>query len=306
MLASRMIFDSGFPGFDRKKTEHSTKKIDLERNRLRSKMPRYAHIVVGPAGSGKSTYVSAMLAHAEACQRSMFAVNLDPAAEIFNYNPIADIRELIQIEDVMEDKSLNYGPNGALVFAIEYLMKNLDWLAEKLGTTEDDYILFDTPGQIELISHLSVIKDLTKYLENLNFHICIVFLLDSQFISDISKYFSSLVVSLITLINLELPMINLLTKVDKMTPDQRKLLEDLLEPNSNLLNENSPCFTRTKNDKFYRLSKAFAQIIDDYSLQKFLPFSVLEEDLMNDVLLVADNCIQYGEDAEVFAKDIEF
>lgn len=293
-------------------------------------MPRYAQLVVGPAGSGKSTYISAMLTHAEASKRQMFAVNLDPAAEVFNYQPSADIRELIHVDDVMEDRELNFGPNGALVFAMEHLLENLDWLTERLGTAEDDYILFDTPGQIELVSHFGMMKTFVKYLETLNFRVCVVFLLDSQFVGDLSKYFSSLMVSLITLINLELPVVNVLSKVDKIPEEARKFIDDFLEPSGNLLDQGLPCFrssersstikeeegtnseapsTSKKNsrtgDKFYKLSKAFATLIDDYSLHKFLPLSVMDEDLLNEILVAVDSCIQYGEDADVNVKDFD-
>lgn len=271
----------------------------------KTKMPRYAQLVVGPAGCGKSTYISAMMEHSEACKRQMFAVNLDPAAEVFHYNPIVDIRELIQVDDIMEDEELRFGPNGALVYAMEYLMANVEWLTEKLGTTDDDYLLIDTPGQIELVSHFTLMKSFVKYLESQNFRVAVVFLLDSQFVSDISKYFSSLMVSLITLINLELPVINVLTKVDKIPKEASKFLDHLLEPTASLLEEQLPCFSKTKTDKFYKLSQAFAQIIDDYSLHKFLPLSVANETLLGDVLFAVDNCIQYGEDTDVVVKDLD-
>lgn len=58
----------------------------------------------------------------------------------------SDIRELIQVDDVMEDDSLRFGPNGGLVFCMEYFANNFVWLEETLGHTEDDYILFDCPG----------------------------------------------------------------------------------------------------------------------------------------------------------------
>lgn len=275
-------------------------------------MPRYAQLVVGPAGSGKSTYISTMMEHSEAVKRQMFAVNLDPACEVFNYNPIGDIRELIHVDDVMEDPELNYGPNGALVYAMEYLTANFEWLTEKLGSAEDDYVLFDTPGQVELISHSDLMRKLVRHLESLNFRVCVVFLIDSQFITDMSKYFSSLIVSLITLINLELPVVSLLTKVDKLSPEERRLLDDILEPDASLLDEDQPCFRnrlqldqsyRFGGDKFYRLSRKLAQIVDDYSLQKFLPMSVQNEDMIGEVLFAVDNAIQYGEDADVNVRD---
>lgn len=46
-------------------------------------------------------------------------VNLDPAAEYFDYEPLVDIRELIQLDDAMEDDELRFGPNGGLVFCME-------------------------------------------------------------------------------------------------------------------------------------------------------------------------------------------
>lgn len=39
---------------------------------------------------------------------------IDPAAEEFHYPVTLDIRELITVEDVMEE--LNLGPNGCVVF----------------------------------------------------------------------------------------------------------------------------------------------------------------------------------------------
>lgn len=59
----------------------------------------------------------------------------------------SDIRELIQVDDVMEDDSLRFGPNGGLVFCMEFFANNFDWLEENLGHVEDDYILFDCPGK---------------------------------------------------------------------------------------------------------------------------------------------------------------
>lgn len=57
-----------------------------------------------------------------------------------------DVRELISVDDVQEDKQLLLGPNGALVFCMEYLVQNLDWLHDQLNEGEDDYFIFDCPG----------------------------------------------------------------------------------------------------------------------------------------------------------------
>ena len=67
---------------------------------------RYAQLVCGPAGSGKSTYCAALTAHAQDAKRNISVVNLDPAAEYFSYQTMADIRDLIQVDDVMEDEDI--------------------------------------------------------------------------------------------------------------------------------------------------------------------------------------------------------
>ena len=57
---------------------------------------RYAQLVLGPAGSGKSRYCSTMQRHAANSGRRIEVVNLDPAAEQFDYEPLADVKDLIQ------------------------------------------------------------------------------------------------------------------------------------------------------------------------------------------------------------------
>ena len=58
-------------------------------------MGKHAQLVMGPAGSGKSTYVNTIRLHCENTRRSVHCVNLDPAAEVFNYPVSIDIKELI-------------------------------------------------------------------------------------------------------------------------------------------------------------------------------------------------------------------
>ena len=78
---------------------------------------RYAVLVTGPAGAGKSTFCNALITHAQTLGRSVHLFNLDPAADRFEYEPTLDIRELINLEDVMEE--LEFGPNGGLIYCFE-------------------------------------------------------------------------------------------------------------------------------------------------------------------------------------------
>ena len=99
-------------------------------------------------------------------KRNVHVANLDPAAENFGYNMTFDIRELITVEDVMEE--LGLGPNGALIYCMEYLLENMDWLEEELDNFDDDeYLILDCTS-------LKVLKSLLVH-SSINFLTCIAF-----------------------------------------------------------------------------------------------------------------------------------
>lgn len=191
--------------------------VRLERTGLEDddgKMGRYAVLVTGPAGSGKSTLCSSLITHAQAQGRSMHLFNMDPAAENFEYEPSIDIRDLISLEDVMDEMQL--GPNGGLVFCFEYLMNNLDWLEEQLNNAfETDYLIIDCPGQIELYTHTSLLSRFVNLLtQNFNYRLCALYLLESNFVDDAPKFFAGTLSAMSTMINLEVAQINVMSKMD--------------------------------------------------------------------------------------------
>uniref|UniRef100_A0A8D0L858 GPN-loop GTPase 3 n=1 Tax=Sphenodon punctatus TaxID=8508 RepID=A0A8D0L858_SPHPU len=259
-------------------------------------MPRYAQLVMGPAGSGKSTYCSTMVQHCEALNRSVQVVNLDPAAEHFDYPFMADIRELIEVDDVMEDDYLRFGPNGGLVFCMEYFANHFDWLEDSLGHVEDDYILFDCPGQIELYTHLPVMKQLVEQLQKLEFRVCGVFLVDSQFMVESFKFISGVLAALSTMVSLEVPQVNIMTKMDLLSKKAKKEIEKYLDPDMYSMMDDSTDVL--KSQRFQKLTQAICGLIDDYSMVRFLPYDRSDEESMNIVLQHIDFAIQYGEDLE--------
>lgn len=259
-------------------------------------MPRYAHLVMGPAGSGKSTYCSIMLEHLSALRRSAAVVNLDPAAEHFSYPVAVDVRDLIEVGDVMEDDSLGLGPNGGLIFCMEHLVANPSWLELALGQDEDDYLLIDCPGQVELYTHLPVMRELVGQLQHLGIRVCGVFLLDSHFMMEAFKYVSGVLTALSAMVSLEIPQVNVLSKMDLLSPGARKQIHKFLEPDlCEYLDEGSGAWA---SEKFKRLSKSISDLVDDYSLVRFLPLDRSEDDSVDAVLAQVDSALQYGEDEE--------
>ncbi|KAJ8959575.1 hypothetical protein NQ314_006224 [Rhamnusium bicolor] len=103
---------------------------------------RYAQLVIGPAGSGKSTYCSALVQHGVDVKRNIEVINLDPAAEHFDYEPLVDIRELIHVQDTMEDEELHFGPNGDVELSGNTAFNEKHRkLTEAIGKLIEDYSL---------------------------------------------------------------------------------------------------------------------------------------------------------------------
>ena len=134
-----------------------------------------------------------------------------------------DIRELITLEDVMEE--LHYGPNGGLIYCLEFLLNNIDWLEDELGEYYDDYLIIDCPGQIELYTHFPIIRRLCECLQRMNFRICGVYLLESQFIEDKSKFFAGVLSAMSAMISLEIPHINVMSKMDLLEDANKQMME---------------------------------------------------------------------------------
>lgn len=68
-------------------------------------------LVLGPSGSGKTTFCNGLGQFFTAIHRKHVLVNLDPANESLSYIPDIDIKELVQLEEVMENLHLGYIKN---------------------------------------------------------------------------------------------------------------------------------------------------------------------------------------------------
>lgn len=100
----------------------------------------FGQVVIGPPGSGKTTYCNGMQQFLSALKRPVCIINLDPANDNIPYDCDVDISELITLEDVMDN--LQLGPNGGLLYCMEYLEANMDWLVEKLKEHTGKYESF--------------------------------------------------------------------------------------------------------------------------------------------------------------------
>ena len=186
--------------------------------------------------------------------------------------------------------------------------------------TEEYLIIFDMPGQIELYTHVPVVPALVKHLTRtgaLNVNLCATYLLESTFVVDRAKYFAGTLSAMSAMIMLEIPHVNILSKMDLVKGSlSKKELKRFINPDTSLLDDdpadNSTVISSAQNLKldplapesvmaggsFKRLNQAVAQLIDDFSMVSFLQLDVQDEDSVGAVLSYIDDAIQYHEAQE--------
>lgn len=274
-------------------------------------MSKFGVLVMGPAGAGKTTFSNSLIQHLQSTRRSCFYVNLDPAAENFAYQPDLDIRELITLEDVMEE--LGLGPNGGLIYCFEFLLQNLEFLSEALDPLSEEYlIIFDMPGQIELYTHVPLLPSLTQFLSRqgpLNINLCAAYLLESTFVVDKAKFFAGTLSAMSAMLMLEIPHVNILSKMDQVREMvSRRELRRFANVDVQLLQNDEEDASVSANPmapdalmsggSFKQLNRAVAQLIDDFSMVSFLQLDVSDEDSVAGILSHIDDAIQYHEAQE--------
>lgn len=186
------------------------------------------------------------------------------------------------------------GPNGGLVYAMEYIVDNIDELQDRLDDFgEDEYFLFDCPGQIELFAHLPVMRQIVDMLQTNDFRICAVCCLDVSFLSDPCKFISGSLSALSAMISLELPHINVLTKCDLVKNADE--VEHLIDETPAVLADTA---STSLPKKYRKLTLGLADLLEEYSMVNFVQLNPNVEDSIGAVLNQIDFAIQFGEDQE--------
>jgi GTPase SAR1 family protein len=107
---------------------------------------------IGMAGSGKTTLVHRISIDLSFIKKNHYIINLDPAAIACPYTPNIDIRDTIDYKKIMKDYFL--GPNGAILTSLNLFSTRFSQIKNIIEANETrfDYILIDTPGQIEVFT----------------------------------------------------------------------------------------------------------------------------------------------------------
>ena len=254
-------------------------------------MTVFGQLVIGPPGAGKTTYCDGMQQMMHQLKRDMVVVNLDPGNDAVPYEVAIDIRELISVEDVMEE--YNLGPNGSLIYCMEYIVENLDWLKKEFDSKcKGKYVIFDMPGQVELYTHHESLRELCEALRNWDCRLCAVHLVDSVLCTDPHKFVSSVWISLAAMMQLELPHVNVLSKVDILKTHHQDLdfrLEHYLDV-SNLKHLSQAMYkdNHPLNKQFVKFNEEMCEVMEDYGLVGFVPLDIQDKEATMQVLVKCD------------------
>ncbi len=174
-------------------------------------------LIIGPAGSGKSTLVKEFGAFLKSSSYDTKLVNLDPASEPI-YDADLDVRKFVRTEEIMKKFSL--GINGALLKSMDEMLEFAD-----LFRISSDFVLYDTPGQMELFiyspSGIEFVKRISdKFTAG-------VFILDSAMVSSPENLISGLLQNVVISLRLSIPMLTVISKCDLMDVDVKKVISDL-------------------------------------------------------------------------------
>jgi GTPase SAR1 family protein len=224
--------------------------------------------------------------------RKVMVVNLDPANNSFPYECGVDINQLIRLEEVMETKGL--GPNGGLIYCMEFLEKNFDWLEGQLAAHQDCYFLFDCPGQVELYTHHKSMQRIVDRLQSKDYRIAAIQLVDSAICNEASTYVSALLLSLSTMLQLGLPHVNVLSKIDLLGKFGKLDLNlDFYTEVQDLKYLEQYLSRDSFSSQFQRLNRALCELVEDFSLVAFQTLNIEDKESVLSLLRVIDKCNGY-------------
>jgi len=249
----------------------------------------YAIFLTGTAGAGKSLLTSVLKTWYSDKGTTAIAVNLDPGAFSLPYSPDVDVKDHIDLPSIMDSYQL--GPNGALIFASDMISTRLPEIQEQVDTLNPDYVIFDTPGQIELFAY----RQIGPYIIE-NF-ICDaksnIFLFDSTLVSNASNYVSITLLAASLQLRLNTPQIVALSKCDVAGDHWKKLLEW----SSDSLKLEEALFEEKKSTEYVLSSDILRNLVKSDFFYELIPLSSVTQDGLLDLSATLSRILSGGEEA---------
>lgn len=249
----------------------------------------FGQLVVGPPGSGKTTYCAGLQQFFELTGRNAAIVNLDPANDPGSYTAAVDIRDLVSLDSVQQE--LNLGPNGGLIYAIEYLEANLDWLRDAIAplAAAGAYLVFDCPGQAELTTvHGGLKRVIQELTDTLHFRLAAVQLIDAHLCADPGKYLAATLLALTTMLHLELPQVNALSKFDLAEQYGELTFRPDFYLKARGLDRLADAAGAGLPPRFARLTAELCEVVEDFGLVGFVPLAIEDRESVANIVSLTD------------------
>ncbi len=246
--------------------------------------------ITGTAGSGKSLLTSNLLQWYIDHDNFPITLNLDPAVSELPYLPDVDIRDHIDINNIIETYGL--GPNGAIIMAHDLISTKIQDIQLEVDELNPDYILIDTPGQIELFAYRS---SGNYFISNFQADSKVtIFIMDGVLVSSPINFVSLSLLSTSINLRLKTSQINVLSKRDLIIDNLENIL-DWSHSDRTLLE----ALDKENNQEFSLLSKDVLKIISQNGLnQDLVAVSNLTMNGLIELYSVLSRILNQGEEVE--------
>ncbi len=246
--------------------------------------------LTGTAGSGKSLLTSRIYEYYTRNGAFAAILNLDPGVETLPYTCDIDVRDHVDIVSIM--KQYDLGPNGAMIMANDLIASKIDEIQNQINNVNPDYLLIDTPGQIELFAYRISGPFL---VQNLNLEEKMsIFLFDGALITTPVNFVSIALLATSIKLRFKLPTINVLTKIDLIGGK----LKEILNWSTNLSALES-AISKEVDGEAYTLTTAILRSLNLGGFaQGLIPISNITDEGMINLQSALSRTINLGEEVE--------
>ena len=191
-------------------------KNEIKEEKHKIKLPKNMNtinlIVLGMAGSGKTTFVEKLEEEIAEKDKESYIINLDPAVMDTLYEPNLDIRDTIKYKEVMT--SNNLGPNGAILTSLNLFSTSIDKAITTIEKKNNlDFVVMDTPGQLEVFSWSASGKLITDAFSMI-FPSILIYIVDIPRCNNPNTFSSNMLYALSIMYKMKLPLILVFNKLD--------------------------------------------------------------------------------------------
>ncbi|CAA2961181.1 GPN-loop GTPase 1 [Olea europaea subsp. europaea] len=199
-----------------KETDHISKtmeKLNIVEPSSSFKRKPVVIIVIGMAGSGKTTFLHRLVCHTMASNMRGYVINLDPAVLSLPNGANIDIRDTVRYKEVMNQ--FNLGPNGGILTSLNLFSSKFDEVISVIEKRADqlDYVLVDTPGQIEIFTWSASGSIITEAFAS-TFPTVIAYVVDTPRSASPATFMSNMLYACSILYKTRLPMVLVFNKTD--------------------------------------------------------------------------------------------